>query len=87
MKVRVAVAALLVSLVALAPTLLFGEPLSSSGLLVRAAGVFAVGLILRLGGRGEARALGSVLVAIGVVLLVIGVGVLALALVGWGRPY
>jgi hypothetical protein len=86
-KVRAAGAAVLILLVAFAPTLLFGEPLTSFGLIGLGASVFGVGLILRLGGRGEARALGSILVVIGVVLLVVGVGVLALALGGWGRPY
>ena len=86
-KVRAAVAALLILLVAISPTFLFGEPLTPIGLIVLAASVFGVGLILRLGGRGEARTLGSILVVIGVVLLALGVGLLALALGGWGRPY
>jgi hypothetical protein len=86
-RVRVAVAGLLILFVAMSPTLLFGEPLTPFGLIVLAASVFGVGLILRLGGRGEARTLGTMLVVIGVVLLALGAGVLALALGGWGRPY
>jgi hypothetical protein len=81
------VAAVLVLLVALSPTLLFGQPLSAFGLIVTGAGVLGVGLLGRWGGWAGGRTLGIILMAIGAVIVALAVGLLALLLAGWGRGY
>jgi hypothetical protein len=83
-----AIAALLVVLVALSPTLLFGQSVSAFGLVLVGASLFGVGLFLRWGGGSDARTLGTILLIIGMVTLALGVGLTALLLAGWGwRPY
>jgi drug/metabolite transporter (DMT)-like permease len=78
------VAALLVLLVALSPTLLFGESLSASGLILMGASLLGVGLLVRSGGGAGARTLGTSLLIIGGVILVVGLTVLLLGVWGWG---
>jgi hypothetical protein len=63
------IAALLVLLVALTPTLLFGEPLSALGLILIGGSLLGAGLLVRLGRDGGAWALGTSLVIIGGVIL------------------
>jgi len=72
------IAAVLVLLVALAPSLLFGESLSGSGLILMGASLIGVGLVVRWAVGARARTLGTMLVAIGAVILVAGVGLTAL---------
>jgi hypothetical protein len=79
------IAALLVLLVALSPTVLFGESLSAFGLVLMGASLFGVGLLLRWGGGPNARTPGTIVAIIGVVLLTLGVGLTAILLTGWGR--
>lgn len=79
------IGAVLVLLVALAPTMLFGD-LSAFGLIQTAAGVLGVGLLVRWGGGAGGRALGTILVAIGTVILALVLGLMALFLLG-GSPY
>jgi hypothetical protein len=85
--VGVAIAALLVLLVALSPTLLFGQSLSAFGLVLTGASLLIGGLLLRWGGGANARTLGTILVIIGVVVLAFAVGLMALLLAGWERGY
>jgi len=85
--VGVAIAALLVLLVVLSPTLLFGQSLSAFGLLLVGASLLGVGLFLRWRGGADARMLGTILLIIGVVILAFLVGLMALLLAGLGRPY
>jgi hypothetical protein len=85
--VVIAIAALLVVLVVLSPTLLFGQSLSAFGLLLVGASLLGVGLVLRWRGGTDARMLGTILLIIGVVTLALVVGLMALLLAGWGRPY
>jgi hypothetical protein len=77
------IAALLVILVALAPTLLFGESASPTSLIVTGASLVALGLVLRWRGGGATP--GTIVLVVGVGLLALGVslGVLALASRGW----
>jgi hypothetical protein len=79
------IAAVLLLVVALAPTLLFGQSLSAVGLVVMGASLLGVGLLVRWGGGTGARTLGTILVIIGAVILALGVGLMALLLAGWGR--
>jgi hypothetical protein len=81
------IAALLVVLVALSPTLLFGEPLSAFGLVLAGASLLGVGLLVRWGGGARARTFGTSLLIIGAVILTLGVGLTALLLAGWQRGY
>jgi len=81
------IAALLVLLVALSPTLLFGQSLSAFGLVVMGASLLGVGLLGHRGGGTGVRTLGTSLVIIGAVILALGVGLTALLLAGWGRGY
>jgi hypothetical protein len=81
------IAAVLVLLVALSPTLLFGQSLSAFGLVVMGASLLGVGLLVRWGGGAGARTLGTFLVIIGAVILALAVGLMALLLAGWGRGY
>jgi drug/metabolite transporter (DMT)-like permease len=85
-SVVVVIAVLLVLLVALSPTLLFGETLSPVGLIAVGASLLGIGIVVRSRG-GGGRALGTVLLIIGGVILAIAVGLTALLLVGWGRGY
>ena len=85
--VGAAIAAVLVLLVALSPTLLFGESPSAFGLIMTGAGVLGVGLLVRWGGRTGGRTLGTILVVMGAVIMALGLGLLALLLAGWGRGY
>jgi hypothetical protein len=81
------IAALLVLLIALAPTLLFGESLSASGLILTGGSLFGVGLLLRWAGGANARTPGTIVVIIGVVLFALGIGLMALLLAVWvGAP-
>ena len=81
------IAALLVLLVVLSPTLLFGQSLSAFGLVLMGASLLGVGLLVRRGGSAGARTLGTSLLIIGAVTLALGVGLTALLLAGWGRGY
>jgi hypothetical protein len=74
------IAAVLVLLVALAPSLLFGESLSGSGLILMGASLIGVGLVVRWAVGARARTLGTMLVAIGALILVVGVGLTALVI-------
>jgi hypothetical protein len=71
------IAAVLVLLVALSPTLLFGEPISGFGLILMGASLIGVGLLVRWAVGARARTLGTMLVAIGAVILVVGLGLTA----------
>ena len=77
----------LVLLVALSPTLLFGESSSALGLLFLAAGLLGGGLVLSRVGGADVRSIGKLLAIVGAVLLIVSLGLLALLLGGWGRPY
>jgi hypothetical protein len=79
------IAALLVLLVALSPTLLFGETLNAFGLVLMGAIFLGIGLLLRGGGGAGLRTFGASLLIIGAVILAFGVGLTALLLMGWGR--
>jgi predicted membrane-bound mannosyltransferase len=81
------IAALLVLLVALSPTLLFGQSLSAFDLVLTGASLLGVGLLVRWGGGAGARTLGTGLLIIGAVILALAVGLTALLLAGWGRGY
>ncbi len=72
------IVAVLVLLVALSPTLLFGESLSAFGLILMGASLIGVGLLVRWAVGARARALGTMLVVIGAVILVVGLGLTAL---------
>ncbi len=72
------IVAVLVLLVALSPTLLFGESLSAFGLILMGASLIGVGLLARWAVGARARALGTMLVVIGAVILVVGLGLTAL---------
>jgi hypothetical protein len=85
--VAAAIATLLVLLVVLSPTLLFGQSLGAFGLLLVGASLVAVGLLLRWRGGAVARMLGTIFIIIGVVILALVVGLMALLLAGLGRPY
>jgi hypothetical protein len=85
--VGIAIAALLVLLVVLSPTLLFGQSLSAFGLLLVGASLLGVGLFLRGRGGTDTRMLGTILIIIGIGSLALVVGLMALLLAGWGRPY
>ena len=71
------IAAVLVLLVALSPTLLFGEPISAFGLILMGAILIGIGLLVRWALGARARTLGTMLVAIGAVILVLGLGLTA----------
>lgn len=81
--VGVAIAALLIILVALSPTLLLGEPPSAISLIATGGILVALGLVLRWGGGANARTPGTIVIIVGVVLLALGVGLLVVLL---GRP-
>lgn len=85
--VGTAIAALLLVLVALVPTLLFGESLSAGGLILLGGSLLVLGVLLRWGSGANAATLGTILVFLGVMLLAFGVGLLALLLAGgrWGN--
>jgi hypothetical protein len=86
LTVGAVIAALLVLLVALSPTLLFGQSLSAFGLVLLGASLLGVGLLVRWRGAG-ARTLGTILVIIGAVILALALGLTALLLAGLGRGY
>jgi hypothetical protein len=79
------IAAVLVLLVALSPTLLLGQSLSAFGLILTGAGVLGVGLLVRWGGGGGRRRLGTILAGIGTVILILALGLTAIFLLG-GNP-
>jgi hypothetical protein len=81
------IAALLVLLVAMSPTLLFGETPTAFGLVLTGASLLGVGLLVRRGRGAGVRALGTSLLIIGAVILALAVGLTALLLAGWGRLY
>lgn len=83
--VAATIAALLVILVALAPTLLFGESPSAISVMVTGGSLVALGLPLRWVGGAKARTPGTIVIVVGVVLVTLGVGLLVLALAsrGW----
>jgi hypothetical protein len=81
------IAALLVLLVALSPTLLFGQSLSAFGVFLVGAILLCVGLPVRWGGGACVRTLGTSLLIIGAVILALAVGLTALLIAGWGRGY
>ncbi|HEX7195540.1 MAG TPA: hypothetical protein VF364_01760, partial [Candidatus Limnocylindria bacterium] len=83
--VGVVIAAVLLLLVALSPTLLFGESISGFGLILMGASVLGTGLLVRWGVGARARTLGTMLVTIGAVILVVGLGLTVLAV--WSRGY
>ena len=82
--VAAVIVALLVLLVAMSPTLLFGERLSGFGLVLMGASLLGAGLLVRWLGGASVRTLGTSLVVIGAVILGLGVGLTALLLAGWG---
>ena len=85
---RVAViAAVVLLLVALAPTVLFGRSPGAFGLVFVSAGLLGGGLLLRRGGGGRVRKLGTGLAVAGAVALALSLGFTALVLSGWGRGY
>jgi len=71
------IAAALVLLVALSPTLLFGEPISGFGLILLGASLIGICLLVRWAVGARTRTLGTVLVAIGAVILVLRIGLTA----------
>lgn len=79
------IAAVLVLLAVLSPTLLRGRSLSTIDLIVTGAGVLGIGALARwtLGPRG--RTFATLLVAIGALILALALGLLALLLAGFGR--
>jgi hypothetical protein len=81
------IAAVLVVLVVLAPTLLFGQSLRAFDLVLMGASLISVGLLIRWRGGARARDFGTTLGAIGAVILVLSLGLLALLVAGWGRGY
>jgi asparagine N-glycosylation enzyme membrane subunit Stt3 len=88
--VGVAIAAGLVLLVALllvGPTLFLGTSPSPFGLLLGAGSLVGAGLLVRLQGTRGPRAVGTILIVVGLVSLVLVVGLFGIALAGWGRPY
>jgi hypothetical protein len=85
--VPVAIATLLVLLVVLSPTLLFGQSPSAFGLLLVGASLLAVGLLLRWRGGAVACMLGTIFIIIGAVILALVVALMVLLLAGLGRPY
>jgi hypothetical protein len=76
------IAALLIILVALAPTLLLGASPSAISLIVTGGSLVAIGLLLRWAGSANARTPGTIVVIVGVALLAMGVGLLVLVLAG-----
>lgn len=78
------IAALLVVLVALSPTLLFGQSLSAFGLVLMGASLLGVGLLVRWRGGASVRTLGTSLAVIGAVILAFAVGLTVLLIAGRG---
>ena len=81
-RIGAAITAVLVLLVAMSPTLLFGEPLSALGLVLTGAIIGGVGLLLRRAGGAGVRTIGSALAILGAALLAVGVGLIVLLLAG-----
>ena len=85
---RVAVIVAVVLLfVALAPTVLLGQSPGAFGLVLVSACLLSGGLLLRWGGDGRVRRLGSVVAGAGAIALALSLGFTALVLSGWGRGY
>jgi hypothetical protein len=80
------IGALLILLVGLSPTLLFGEPLTAFGLILLGGSLLIGGMLLRWADGANARTLGTMLLIMGAVLLASGVGLMAalIAGLGWG---
>jgi hypothetical protein len=79
-----AVVAVLLLLVAFAPTLLLGESLSAFGLIVTGACLTGVGLIAR-AGRGRVRTFGTMVLILGSLVLAVGFALLVLLMGGFRR--
>jgi hypothetical protein len=77
----------MVLLVALLPTLLFGQSLSAFSLVLIGGSLLAFGLLVRRGLGPGARTLGTILVTTGALILALAVGLTVLLLAGWGRGY
>jgi len=75
-----AILAGLLGVLVLVPTLLFGEFLSPTGLILLGGSLLVAGALLRGGREPRAQPLGTVLLILGVVLLAFAVGLLALLL-------
>jgi hypothetical protein len=78
------VVAVLLLLVAFAPTLLLGESLSAFGLIVTGACLTGVGLIAR-AGRGRVRTFGTMVLILGSLVLAVGFALLVLLMGGFRR--
>ena len=84
-RLAAVVVAVVLLLVAFAPTLLFGESLSAFGLIVTGAALIGVGLLARAGRGGGARTFGTVLVILGALILAAAIALLVLLLGGLRR--
>ena len=84
-RLAAVVAAVVLVVVAFAPTLLLGESLSAIGLIVTGAALIGVGLLARAGRGGGARTFGTVLVILGALILAAAIALLVLLLGGLGR--
>jgi hypothetical protein len=80
--VGVVIASVVIVLIVLAPTLLFGQSLGAFGLVLMGAIILGVGLLTRRGGEVRVRALGTIIVIVGGVVLVLALGLTALLLAG-----
>ena len=80
--VGVVIASVVIVLIVLAPTLLFGQSLGAFGLMLMGAIILGVGLLTRRGGEVRVRALGTIIVIVGGVVLVLALGLTALLLAG-----
>ena len=81
------VAALLVLLGVMAPTLLFGQGIGPVDLIVTGGILVVGGLLLRWAGGANTRTPGTIVAVIGALLLAVGVGFTALLLAGAGRGW
>jgi hypothetical protein len=84
-RLAAVVAAVVLVLVAFAPTLLLGESLSAFGLIVTGAGLLGVGLLARAGRGGGARTFGTVVAILGAMILAAGIALVVLLMGGLGR--
>jgi hypothetical protein len=82
--VAASIAALVVVLVALGPTLLLGESPTAINIVVAGISLVALGLFLRWGAGAKAPMPGTLVLVVGVVLLTLGLGSLVLAFVSRG---
>jgi hypothetical protein len=77
-----AIAAVLVLLVAMSPTILFSRPPSALGLVLTGAVLTGAGLLLRRGRGAGLRTTGTALAILGAALVAFGAGLIVLLLAG-----